>query len=353
MRPDQVPEQMRRVSTRGLGLALLTLVSTLGLAGTAAAATQVPLGTAEPFAVLAGTTVTNTGPTIVNGDLGISPGTACTGLPAPCTGGGPGTVNGTIHSADATAGGAQADLTAAYLNAFGQPVTATIGTQLGGRVLFPGVYDSAAGEFNITGTLTLNGQGNPNAVFIFKTASTLVTAAGPGASTVNLINGARSCNVFWQVGSSATLGTNSVFAGNILALTAISATTGAVINGRLLARNAAVTMDANTVTRASCVLDAARPTVTITQVPDRCTARNFKIRVKVSDPSGIDHTDVFLDGKRIKRSSKKSFTVTIPASGLKAGRHNLRAVAVDDAGNTRVRKARFQRCERASINFTG
>jgi hypothetical protein len=266
-------------------------------------------------------------------------------------------VNGTIHSADAAAAQAQLDLTTAYNNAAGQPVTATIGTQLGGQVLPPGVYDSAAGAFNITGTLTLDAQGDPNAVFIFKTASTLVTAAGN--SQVDLINGAQSCNVFWQVGSSATLGTNTLFRGNVLALTAITATTGAIIDGRLLARNAATTLDSNTITRAQCaapLVPAApggRPTVTVTQVPDGCTARNFKMHVRVSDPDGIANTAVFLDGKRIKRSSKALFTVTINAKQLTPGRHKLRVVARDVAGNTRVRKVRFERCEPVSINFTG
>ena len=346
-------QETRRAAPSGRRIALATLLLTLALAGTARAANPVPLGGADAFAVLAGTTVTNTGPSIINGNLGISPGTACTGLPAPCTGGGPGVVNGTIHSADAVAAQAQLDLTTAYNNAAGQPVTATVGTELGGTTRFPGVYNSAAGDFGITGTLTLDGQGDPNSIFIFKTASTLVTAAGN--SNVNLINGARSCNVFWQVGSSATLGTNTIFRGNILALTAITATTGAVVDGRLLARNAAVTMDTNTVTRPVCALvpDTIPPTITLTNLPDECTARNFKMRVRVSDSGGIDRTDVFLDGKRIKRSSKSSFTVTIKASQLKPGRHNIRVVARDNAGNTRTRKARFNRCEPAGISFTG
>jgi hypothetical protein len=340
---------MTRKATRRRVVALLTLVSALGAAGSAQAANPVPLVDADIFAVLGGTTVTNTGPTVVNGDLGISPGAACTGLPAPCTGGGPGTVNGTIHSADAAAAAAQVSLTAAYNNAAGQPVTATIPTQLGGTTVFPGVYDSAAGDFNITGTLTLDAQGNPDAIFIFKTASTLVTAAGN--SNVVLLNGARSCNVFWQVGSSATLGTNTIFRGNILALTSITATTGAVIDGRLLARNGAVTMDTNTVTRSRC--DTVRPVVTITRVPEECVARNFSMRVHVSDAGGIDHTDVFLDGKRIKSSKKANFKVPIKAKQLKAGRHNIRVVATDDAGNDRVAKARFSRCNPPDVSFTG
>ncbi|WP_440099832.1 ice-binding family protein [Streptosporangium sp. H16] len=208
----------------------------------ASAATTPDLLTAADYAVLAGTTVTSTGPTVVTGDLGVSPGTAVTGFP-------PGVVVGTIHSADADAAQAQVDLTSAYNEAAGQAVDATLPTELGGTTVTPGAYDSAAGTFEITGELTLDGQIDPNAVFIFKTASTLVTAS---ASTVNLINGAQACNVFWQVGSSATLGTGSSFAGNILALTSITATTGVNVNGRLLARNGAVTMDTNLVTPADC-----------------------------------------------------------------------------------------------------
>jgi hypothetical protein len=338
-------------ATSGLCLALLTLLATVSLIGTASAATLVPLGTTSNFAVLAGTTVTNTGPTIINGDLGVSPGGSCTGLPAPCTGGGPGVVNGAIHAADATAAQAQLDLTAAYNNAAAQPVKATIGTELGGQVLPPGVYDSAAGDFGITGVLTLDGQGNPNAVFIFKSASTLVTAAGN--SRVDLINGAQSCNVFWQVGSSATLGTNTVFRGNVLALTAISATTGAVVDGRLLARNAAATLDSNTVTRSVCAIAPTGPPVTVTKPPSNCTSRNFKLRVTVSDAAGISRTDVFLDGKRIKRTTKPSFSVTIKAKGLSPGRHKISVQARDGAGHTTTKKASFRRCEPVSLGFTG
>ena len=120
----------------------------------------------------------------------------------------------------------------------------TIGTELGGSTLVPGVYNSQSGTFGITGTLTLDGQGDPDAVFIFQMQSTLVTAS---ASVVLLTNGARACNVFWQVGSSATIGTSSSFVGTILALTSITLTTGATVDGRVLARNGAVTLDSNTI----------------------------------------------------------------------------------------------------------
>jgi hypothetical protein len=131
--------------------------------------------------------------------------------------------------------------------------------ELGGTTKTAGVYDSADGTFGITGTLTLDAQGDPNAVFIFKTASTLITA---GASSVVLVNDAQACNVFWQVGSSATLGTNSTFNGNILALTSITLTTGANVNGRVLARNGAVTLDTNTITKATCAAPVVAPTPT-------------------------------------------------------------------------------------------
>ena len=194
------------------------------------------LGTAETYAVLAGSTVTSTGDTTVDGDLGVSPGSAVTGFP-------PGILsNGVFHVADAPAIQAQVDLVAAYNDVAGRGVDATLAAGLGGTTLTPGVYDSADTTFGITGTLTLDAQGDANAVFIFQAGSTLITA---GNSQVVLINGAQAGNVFWQVGSSATLGTDSTFAGSILALTSITLTTGANVEGRVLARNGAVTMDSN------------------------------------------------------------------------------------------------------------
>ncbi|MBN1584999.1 DUF3494 domain-containing protein [Candidatus Uhrbacteria bacterium] len=216
------------------------------LTGIIRAATAVNLDTADDFAVLAGTTITNTGSSVINGDLGLSPGTSVTGFP-------PGTINGTMHVTDAAAAEAQDDLTLAYNEAAGQTPVSTVSAELGGTTKTAGVYDSEDGTFEMTGTLTLDAQGDPNAVFIFKTDSTLLTA---GSSNVSLVNGAQACNVFWQVGSSATLGENSVFKGNILALTSATLTTGANVEGRVLARNGAVTLDTNTVTRAICAAPA-------------------------------------------------------------------------------------------------
>lgn len=201
----------------------------------AAAQVAPPLGQAGSFAVLGGTTVTNTGATIVTGDVGVSPGTAITGFP-------PGTLSGTMHSNDAVAQGAQSDLATAY-NALASQACNTdlTGTDLGGLTLTSAVYCFSS-TAQLTGTLTLDAQGNPNAVFVFQIGSALTTAS---AANVLVINGGSDCNVFWQAGSSATLGTGSGFVGNILALASITLTTSATSHGSLLARNGAVTMDTN------------------------------------------------------------------------------------------------------------
>lgn len=192
------------------------------------------------FAVLAGTTVTNTGSTVVSGDVGVSPGTAVTGFP-------PGLASG-IHSADGAAAQGQAALTAAYIDAADRSGGAPVAGDLTGLNLVAGIYKSTS-SLGLTGELTLDAQGNTAAVWIFQISSTLITGSG---SQVKLVNGANPCNVFWQVGSSATLGTNSVFKGNIMALTSIALATGAQMEGRALARNGAVTLDTNTITGCVC-----------------------------------------------------------------------------------------------------
>ncbi len=205
--------------------------------GVCAGASAPSLGAAGSYAVLAGSTVTNTGPTSANGDVGVSPGTSITGFP-------PGIVtSGSLRSADLPTNQAQLDLTTAYNAVAGQLTDQVLTSDLGGLVLLPGVYTFPSSA-QLTGTLILDGNGDANAVFVFQIGSQLNTAT---SSVVQLINGASSAKVFWQVGSSATLGTSSAFAGDILALTSISLSTDATTSGRLLARNGAVTLASNVV----------------------------------------------------------------------------------------------------------
>jgi hypothetical protein len=209
--------------------------------GADAAQSPVGLGTAGSFGVLAGAGITNTGPTTVNGDIGTFPTTSESGAASM-------TITGTNHAGDSVTQGAKNDLVTAYNTAAGEGPTTAVPADLGGRTLTPGIYNSAS-SLGLTGSVTLNGGGNANALFVFQAGSTLTTAT---ASSVNLINGAQACNVFWQVGSSATLGTGSTFRGTILALTSITVTTGTTINGRVLARNGAVTLDTDTITKPTC-----------------------------------------------------------------------------------------------------
>ena len=198
----------------------------------------------RPFAVLAGTTVTCTGSSTITGDVGVSPGTAITGFPAPCTD------VGTPRTPPAS-DPAQLDLTAAYTTLAGLPCAATVGPNLAGLTLTQGVYCVGAAVSNLTGTLILDAQGNANAVFVFKMSSTLITSPG---STVSLVNGsgATACSVQWQVSSSATIDVGTTFLGNILALTSISMNAGANVAGRALARNGAVTLIGDNISFGSC-----------------------------------------------------------------------------------------------------
>lgn len=225
------------------------------MSGLAAAAVAIPdLGTAGSFGVLSSSTVTNSGLTAVDGDLGVSPGTSVTGFP-------PGIVNGTIHAGDAVALQAQNDATTAYDYSVRQACDFNLsGQDLGDMTLIPGVYCFNTSA-QLTGHLTLSGRGNPNSVFIFQIGSTLTTASN---AAVDVISSAQPCSIFWQIGSVATLGANTDFAGNILAYTSITLNTGATVNGGLYALNGAVTLGANTV--AACGL-AQSPTTTPTQVP--------------------------------------------------------------------------------------
>jgi len=235
------------------GMAVALAIGMLA-AGPTAYAAQAPvgLGTAGSFAVLAGVIgVTNTGPTTITGDVGIHPGTVATGFNTV-------TLHGTLHAGDAVALQAKNDLITAYTDAAGRTPFTAVPTELGGTTLKAGVYRSDT--LGLTGTLTLDAEGNPNAVFIFQAASTLITASG---SKVDLINGASLCNVYWQVGSSATLAKTTSFQGTILALTSITLETGATLQGRALARNGAVTLDNNVISNAACSA-AASPSPSVT-----------------------------------------------------------------------------------------
>jgi hypothetical protein len=226
------------ISAAGLAAAASLAAVTVALAAQA----PVGLGTAGNFAVLAGSAVTNTGPSVISGSVGLDPGSAVTGFP-------PGIVlAGTTQVDNGVALQAKNDLVTGYNDAAGRSSTATISGDLAGRTLTSGVYTSAS-SLGLSGALTLDAQGDPNAVFIFQAGSSLIVGSG---AQVNLIGGAQACNVYWQVGSSATIGTGASFIGNIMALTSISMTTGATLQGSALARNGAVTLDTNTITRATC-----------------------------------------------------------------------------------------------------
>jgi hypothetical protein len=207
----------------------------------------VDLGSAGLFVVLAGSTVTNTGPSIVNGDVGLSPGSAVTGFAQEA---GPGVINGTLYIDGSIAAQAKLDLTTAYNDVAGRSLNVVnIPTgELGGLTLAPGLYRSGISSFAISSTdLTLDAQGDANAVFLFQMPSSTFTMLS--GRKVILAGGAKAANIFWQVGSSATLGTTSVMQGTILASASITLDTGAVLNGRALTQIAAVTLDSNTVTR--------------------------------------------------------------------------------------------------------
>jgi Ice-binding-like len=211
----------------------------------AAKASAVGLGTTEPFVVLSGEAVTNTGPSVLNGDLGVSPGTSLEGFGLPAV------VNGATHASDAVAAQAQLDLKTAYDVAAGQPIPPgndLTGEDLGGLTLDPGAYGYSTSA-QLTGQLTLDAHGDPNAQFVFVIGTSLTTET---ASSVILTNGASPCNVFWKVGSSATLGTSTAFEGNVLALTTITLGDKVTVLGRLLARTGEVTLINDVLTAPGC-----------------------------------------------------------------------------------------------------
>ena len=362
------PNHLRRAQRAGIAL-------TAGLACAllpAAAQAQVNLGTASPFVVLGGASVTNTGPSVLNGDLGVSPGTSLVGF-------GPGIVNGAIHNNDAVASQAQLDLTTAYDVAAGQPVppgNVLTGQDLGSRTLTSGAYRYATSA-QLTGALTLDAQGDPDAQFVFEIGSTLTTAS---ASSVLLVNGASPCNVYWQVGSSATLGTTTAFQGTVMALASISLNDGATVLGRLLARTGGVTLIDNVLTRPLCATGTTTPATPGTTTTPGTTpagsgatpaelqaqararavararaARQGRARISRRSRDGcadgfvarvrgrlIERAVFSLDGRRIASRARSPFRVAIPAT---PGAHRVRVrVTFKDATRAKTMTLRYRAC---------
>lgn len=206
--------------------------------GTQLAQGSINLGSATTFGVLAGSTVTNGGPTSINGDLGVSPGTAVVGFP-------PGTLTGAIHAGDAVAAKAKSDLLQGQLDAAGRLGATALAGDLSGLTIYPGLYKNSSSVMVSSGNVTFDAQGDPNAVFIMQMGTTLTTGTGTG---MVLAGGAQASNIYWSVGSSATLGVNSSFMGVILSQASITANTGCTIHGVLLTNTGGVTMESNTIT---------------------------------------------------------------------------------------------------------
>ena len=283
---------MRVISLAAIAVGLAALLPAVA----AGAADSAVLGTASSFAVLGSSTVTNTGPSVISGELGVSPELAVTGFP-------PGTVvGGTIHSGDALAAQARAAARTASVTLAGRTCDRVLtGQDLGGLTLTPGVYCFSSSA-QLTGVLTLDALGDPDAEFVFQIGTTLTTAAG---SRVTALNGADPCEVYFNVGTSATLGTTTAFAGTIVAASSITATTGASVQGRLLALGGAVTLDTNTVTRPVCA--QATTTTTTTTVPPGGTTTT-------TAPGGTTTTTA-TGGTTTTTASGGTTTTTAPGGG--------------------------------------
>ena len=256
----------RRVAAM-VAMTMASLALVVSGSAHAALVPTVPLGTAANYSVLAASTVTNTGDSVLHMNLGLWDGTSISGFP-------PGVVvdPATIDNNNEAAQQAQADLTVAYVNAHDRPINGTTTPDLVDLILQPGVYSGPEkGPLMLTGTLVLDGAGDRRSVFIIQTDSTLTTAAN---STVSLINGAQECNVFWQIGSSATLGADSVFAGNLLALTSITVGNSVDFHGRALADNAAVTLHNDLFSVPTCL--APETSTTTSTVPDGATTTTIE-----------------------------------------------------------------------------
>jgi hypothetical protein len=293
---------------RALAVGFLGVVTFVGFGSSPAfaAATAINLGSATPYAVVAGTTITNTGSSVITGNIGLSPGTSITGFP-------PGLVSGTTGAASATSLAAQTSATAAYGVAAGAtPFTTIAGGNIGGTTLSPGVY-KAASAMQLTGPVTLNAGGDASAVFIFQAGSTLTTASG---SSVVLEGGAQACNVYWQVGSSATLGSTTSFVGTILALASVTLNSGASVNGRLLAQTGAVTLNDNIVTVPTCAATSGTTTTTAATTP--VVAVTTTTKPAGAAPSGTAHPVTKKGHQGTTTTTTPGSTVTIVPVGAPA-----------------------------------
>jgi len=291
------------------GAALAVLLAVAMAASPASAATAIGLGTAGSFAVLAGSGITNTGATIIRGDVGTFPTTSRTGFASVV-------LDGVDHGGDAVTQQAKQDLTTGYDQAAASTPATSVATELGGSTLLPGVYRSDT--LGITGTLTLDTLGDPHAVFVFQAASTLITAS---ASKVVVLGGAAACNVFWQVGSSATLGSDSTFVGSLLAHTSITADDGAVIVGRLLAGAGAVTLQRNTIDARVCAAGAGGTATdpvatTTTTTPAAAAAAADATGGTASGTSADPTTDAI--GAAVPASSAGGTAASVPRGGAGA-----------------------------------
>jgi hypothetical protein len=286
------------------GLLLLGSLFILLFASSALGATAtVGLGSAASFSVLGGSTVTNTGPTTMFGDLGLSPGSSVTGAPH---------VLGQTHVDDAVAIGAKNDLITAYDDAASRPTSGSAGTDLSGQTFTPGVRTASSSLLLSSGSVTLDAQGDPDAVFIFQIGSTLITGSN---TSVSLINGAQACNVFWQVGSSATLGTGTRFVGTVMASATITANTAATIHGRLLAQTGAVNLDTNTITTSNCAASASGSGGTETTTPAEAA--------KLAEANTLAEATA---GGRVGGSGGRVGTTGLPPSGSRTvGKHGKHA----------------------------
>lgn len=374
------PTRIERARRASIALAAVFAFASVPVAAQAA---PVNLATVGPFVALGGSTVTNTGPSVLNGDLGVAPGTSLVGFGLPAV------VNGATHNNNAVASQAQADLTAAYDVAAGQPVPPAnelTGTNLGNRTLTAGAYRYTSSA-QLTGSLTLDAEGDPNAQFVFEITSALTTAP---ASSVVLINGASPCNVFWQVGSSATLDTTTAFQGNLMALTDISLNNGASVIGRVLARNGQISLINNVLDGSLCGAGSTPSPSTATppsgpgtsggapsagtgravsvnraRIP-RAARRNGRASVRRVPNEGaaseacasgfratvrghlIERVVFSLDGKRIDSQVNSPFRVFVRAA---PGGHTVRArVTFKDATRAKSMTLPYRACAAAVLN---